>query len=233
MKTSVIIPCFNEEKNLETLFSSWMKAIEGKEIEVIFVNNGSSDNSKIVLDELKNIYKLKSNHFKILDLENNKGYGGGIQEGLNIANGNILCWCHADNQISVEDVVNIIQYYSDNKNSDILLKGRRKNRPTFDKFFTYFMSILVKITTGIKLTDINAQPKVFYKDFYSKDREYSKDFLFDLDFLLSVKKNNKNIIEKDVNNLNREFGEAKGGGSLKGKIYLSLRTISYLLQYKK
>ena len=233
MQTSVIIPCFNEEENLRILFSSWMEAVQGKPIEVIFVNNGSSDNSEIVFNKLKEIYKNENKHFKVLNLQSNKGYGGGIQEGLNSATGDILCWSHADNQIKAADVVNLIDYYTEKNNKEVLLKGSRSNRLMFDQFFTYCMSVLVKITTGFKLSDINAQPKIFYNDFYFQEKEYSKDFLFDLDFLLSIKKKNKKIIEKDVTNLNREFGKAKGGGSLKGKIYLSLRTITYLLKYKK
>ena len=82
-----------------------------------------------------------------------------------------------------------------------------------------------------KLKDINAQPKLFPKEFYEKNKNYSIDFLFDLDFLLKIKIEGKEIREIEVANLERIHGEAKGGGSLKGKLLLSIKTVSFLLKY--
>lgn len=231
MKASIVIPCFNEEENIEKLFKSWIEVIETENIEIIFVNNGSTDNSKIVFQDLENIYKKYKHCFKILNLPENKGYGGGIQEGLNQASGDFLGWCHADNQIDTKDVLNIINTILNLQNTNILLKGSRKNRRKFDNIFTILMSFMVKIFTGEKLKDINAQPKLFPKEFYEKNKNYSIDFLFDLDFLLKIKIAGKEIREIEVANLERIHGEAKGGGSLKGKLLLSIKTVSFLLKY--
>ena len=46
MKASIVIPCFNEEENIEKLFKSWIEVIETENIEIIFVNNGSTDIQK-------------------------------------------------------------------------------------------------------------------------------------------------------------------------------------------
>jgi glycosyltransferase involved in cell wall biosynthesis len=232
MKTSVIIPCFNEEDNLQVLFSTWLENISEKNIEVIFVNNGSSDNSKNILNELSLKYKDLHNYFRIINLRDNQGYGGGIQKGLDIADGDILCWCHADNQTKVGDVIKIIELYVAQSEMNVLFKGTRMSRSQFDYFFTYVMSFFVRIITGYYIPDINAQPKVFLSSFYSHDVNYSKDFLFDLDFLLDIKQKEIEIIEHEVTNLDREFGTPKGGGSLRGKFKLSTKTISYLLGYR-
>ena len=62
MNASIVIPCYNEEENIHNLFSTWKKTIEGKNIEVIFVNNGSQDKSQEIFKELqsKNIEHLKA-----------------------------------------------------------------------------------------------------------------------------------------------------------------------------
>tara|TARA_B100001057_G_scaffold500904_1_gene618694 strand:+ start:3465 stop:4160 length:696 start_codon:yes stop_codon:yes gene_type:complete len=231
MNASIVIPCYNEEENIHNLFSTWKKTIEGKNIEVIFVNNGSQDKSQDIFTELQK--KNTDNQIKVLNLKENKGYGGGIQEGLKIANGDILSWCHADNQVSVLDIISLIEAYVTQNNEKFVIKGRRRNRSFFDNFFTKNMGRVVKFITGFNLTDINAQPKVFSKKAFDKNKDYSSDFLFDLDFLLNAIINGFHILEKNVTNLDREFGQAKGGGTFVGKIKLSIKTLSYLIEYKK
>ncbi len=231
MNASIVIPCYNEEENIHNLFSTWKKTIEGKNIEVIFVNNGSQDKSQDIFTELQK--KNTDNQIKVLNLKENKGYGGGIQEGLKIANGDILSWCHADNQVSVLDITSLIEAYMTQNNEKLVIKGRRRNRSFFDNFFTKNMGRAVKFRTGFNLTDINAQPKVFSKKAFDINKDYSTDFLFDLDFLLNAIVNGFHILEKNVTNLDREFGQAKGGGTFVGKIKLSIKTLSYLIEYKK
>ena len=85
MNVSIVIPCYNEADNINNLFSLWKESIKGKNIEVIFVNNGSQDKSQDIFTELQK--KNTDNQIKVLNLKENKGYGGGIQEGLKIANG--------------------------------------------------------------------------------------------------------------------------------------------------
>ena len=85
---SVIIPCFNEEKNLKELVNQ-IEIIKNNNpninFEFILVNDGSTDQTSITLLELneKKIYK-------IVDLKKNHGYGGSILEGLSSSNGTIV-----------------------------------------------------------------------------------------------------------------------------------------------
>ena len=64
MNASIVIPCYNEEENIHNLFSTWKKTIEGKNIEVIFVNNGSQDKSQDIFTELQK--KNTDNQIKVL-----------------------------------------------------------------------------------------------------------------------------------------------------------------------
>ena len=229
MNVSIVIPCYNEADKINNLFSLWRESIKGKNIEVIFVNNGSQDKSQDIFKELQS--KNIDSQIKVLNLKQNKGYGGGIQEGLNIANGEILSWCHADNQVSVKDIISLIDAYIIKNNEKLIIKGKRQKRSFFDNFFTKSMGRAVKLATGFNLTDINAQPKVFNKNAYDKNKNYSTDFLFDLDFLLNAVIIGFDILEINVTNLDREFGQAKGGGTFFGKIRLSFRTLFYLIKY--
>ena len=52
MKLSIVIPCYNEGKNIPLILSRFDEVINRKDIEALLVNNGSTDNSEEVLDEL-------------------------------------------------------------------------------------------------------------------------------------------------------------------------------------
>ena len=79
---SLIIPIYNEEDSVEILVNEILSLEkEFSFLLPIFVNNGSTDNTKKKLEALNN-----SQTFKLLNLENNRGYGGGILEGLKSSN---------------------------------------------------------------------------------------------------------------------------------------------------
>ena len=50
MKLSVVIPCYNESKNIPLILDSLKNIIDGKEIEVILVNNGSTDETNSIIE---------------------------------------------------------------------------------------------------------------------------------------------------------------------------------------
>jgi len=84
------------------------------------------------------------------------------------------------------------------------------------------------------LPDINAQPKMFTKDFYNQIKDQAPlDFSLDLYFYYMAAKNNFKIETIPVYFGKRIHGEAKGGGSLKTKFKLSIRTIAFITDLRK
>ena len=129
-----------------------------------------------------------------------------------------------------------IKIYNQNKdillNSKVIIKGKRINRSILDTFFTVGMSILTFFLFGHFLNDINAQPKIFNRNFLKFVTNPPLDFSFDVYFLLVALKNNTKIIETPVKWYDRNAGVAKGGGSLKLKLKLTLRTIKYMMKLR-
>jgi len=235
VEISIVIPSYNESKNLPIFLKNVEKIYEQdynlvNYIEIILVNNGSNDQTKnIILNH--NLYKKKL--IKFLNIEVNQGYGNGIIEGIRIAKGQCIGWTHADNQTDFKD---LIYAFKKNKEdlikSKILVKGLRVNRNIFDAFFTKAMSIFVFLFLGYKVSDINAQPKIFNRSLTSFFQNPPLDFSLDLYLLLIAKKNKIKIIEYPVYFNKRLLGEAKGGGSIKGKMKLVFRTINYIIKLK-
>ena len=141
---SLIIPSYNESENIVELCNRLIKINKKyKYIEIIIVNNGSTDSTAYVLKKHP-IYKTKN--FKLVKIRKNIGYGNGIIKGIYQAKGEIIAWFHADLQTNPNDVVSCILKYKKKliKNKTII-KGKRKSRSSFDNLFTYFMAKIVNI----------------------------------------------------------------------------------------
>ena len=231
---SLIIPCFNEEKNLPKLFDRLdllLKEYFDESIEIVIVNNGSTDNSANLI---KQHQLYINNKIQLLHIDKNIGYGDGINKGINYSSGKILCWFHADLQFDPMDAIKIYKNYKSNlNNQQILIKGKRINRNLFDSFFTFGLSLFTLLLFRKKINDINAQPKMFNRSFLKLIESPPIDFSYDVYFLLIAAKNNIKINEFPVKWYNRNAGVAKGGGSFKLKIKLTLRTIRFMINLKK
>ena len=83
-----------------------------------------------------------------------------------------------------------------------------------------------------KLWDINAQPKIFHRNFMDHLKKAPYDFSLDLYALFVANRIKIHIYMFPVFFSNREFGEAKGGGTLKGKFKLIKRTIGYVIELR-
>ncbi len=229
---SIVIPCFNEADNIFPLFQKIEEILQkDNSIEFVIVDNGSTDNT---LNNIISTNLYKEKRIELLKIKDNIGYGHGIMSGVNIAQGQFIGWCHADLQTEPMDVLNAFSSKIDNlKDKKCIIKGLRKNRNIFDSIFTLGMSIFASLVFMKKINDINAQPKLFPRSFLELIKDYPKDFSLDLYILIMAKSNNYKIINHEVIMKKRLYGEAKGGGSLIGKLKLIKRTLLYIFELKK
>lgn len=230
---SIIIPCYNERQNLRFLFSRLREVLDqSPTTNIILVDNGSTDNSRELFSEL--LASDFSNKISLIYVPVNKGYGYGIMQGVLAAETEVMAWCHADLQTDPLDVIKAYQLYRSLPQGLKIVKGVRKKRKLFDAFFTACMSVFASIALDCKLDDINAQPKLFDRSFLKiiKD-DYPYDFSLDLYILLQAHKHKYSVYTYPVFFDARLYGEAKGGGTMKGKIKLIKRTVAYILATRK
>lgn len=229
---SIILPCYNESKNLHHIFQSINEILASRnDLEIILVDNGSTDNSLELLQEFEN--SLNSENFKVISINKNIGYGHGIMTGLKNANGSVLAWTHADLQTDIFDVCNAYDHFISHNKNQYFLKGKRVNRSFLDSFFTFGMSMFASLLLKKKLFDINAQPKMFYRDFYLSLSKAPDDFSLDLYVLYESQVKGLKLIEYPVFFGKRKYGLAKGGGSFRGKVRLSIRTLKYIFKLRR
>lgn len=228
IKLSIIIPCYNESESIEILVNK-CKQIKDSDIEIILVDNGSTDNTYETLTNLN-----LSKQFNSIRIDKNIGYGNGILKGLQKAKGEIVSWTHADLQTDIFDVIKAFKIYEKELiNQLCLVKGERKKRNFFDAFFTFSMGLYCSIVLRKWFYDINAQPKIFHRNFLRKFKNPPKDFSLDLFVLHFFKTNKIKIRSFPVSFDKRKFGEAKGGGTFRGKLKLIKRTLTYVNKLKK
>jgi polyisoprenyl-phosphate glycosyltransferase len=231
IKLSIIVPCYNEEKNIPLILERFSSIIKSDDVEVFLVNNGSIDNSEVVINEQIASYPFA----RIVKVETNQGYGFGVTSGLKEARGQFIGYTHADMQTDPIDMFKALEILEKQHNpKNTYIKGDRKGRPLFEQFFTMGMSAFETIYLGRILWDINAQPNIFHRSFFdSIKNSCPKDFSLDLYFLYMAKKLGLNVIRFDVLFPERAHGESSWNKGLTSKWKFIKRTISFSIKLKK
>jgi polyisoprenyl-phosphate glycosyltransferase len=225
MKLSIVVPCYNEEKNIPLILKRFEAIRSNEAFELILVNNNSKDNSAKVLEEFKKKYEYS--FLRVVD-EPKPGYGHAVMAGLRTAQGDVLSWTHADLQTDPDDVLKAFERY---KNGTVV-KGRRLKRGGVDGIFTFFMGILASTILLKKLWDVNAQPKLFDREFFELINEPPGDFNLDLYMLYLAKKHHYKVLDVPVIFGERVHGESKSAPNLKVKFKNSWSTIKFIFKLR-
>jgi glycosyltransferase involved in cell wall biosynthesis len=226
---SLVIPCYNEAANIPLLLERCALVTATRpDVEIILVNNGSTDDSAEVLQDLLPHYPgCRSVH-----VVKNQGYGFGIISGLKAAAGQVVGWTHADMQTDPQDFLTALAIF-DRHGLNQLVKGRRYGRPLGDTVFTMGMSAFETVLLGKPLWDINAQPTVFPKTFLDQWQDPPHDFSLDLYAYYQAQKAGLRIRRFPVLFGKRAFGTSHWNINWAAKRKFIKRTVDFSFQLKK
>ncbi len=165
MDISIVIPFYNEEKNVRQVLQGLSSILDNKSInyEIIAVDNNSKDHTG------KIIQAIKKNNPKLIHLfEKNLGYGNAIRTGLKSATGKWIGWIDGDMQIHPQDVWRVIDRILISKTPFIM--GERRIR--YDGIIRYISTRVFRLFISILIRqwifDINGKPKFFLRSWYEK-----------------------------------------------------------------
>ncbi|MBQ3011631.1 MAG: glycosyltransferase family 2 protein [Oscillospiraceae bacterium] len=115
MKVSLVVPCYNEEENIALFAETAEQAMAGMDYEIIFINDGSRDNT---LGELKKLVDAKRADITVVDFSRNFGKEAGMYAGLQKASGDYISFVDADLQQPVSVAREMVEFLEENPDYD-------------------------------------------------------------------------------------------------------------------
>ncbi len=209
MKISVIVPVFNEEKTIIELLTKVNKQnTENFSLEVIVVNDCSTDNSGELIQENEELYS------QYIELSQNMGKGGAVREALISASGEYVLFQDADLEYNPEDYKNIFTAIK-NYNPDVVI-GSRFLSPQYTRVHYYFHKVGNKVITFLfnllyntTFTDIYSCYLCFRRTLIDPKKLKSNGWDQQAEILATVVKKSNVHYEVPISYSGRTFDEGK------------------------
>lgn len=224
---SLIIPVYNEKDSLHLLMEAINASLAplGKEWEVIFIDDGSTDGSLDVLGEFAG---KDPEHVRVVVFRRNFGQTAAIAAGIDYSQGKTIVLLDADMQNDPADIPTLLAKLDEGFD---LVSGWRKDRK--DNLLTRTIPSnlangLISWATGVHLHDYGCTLKAYRRDALEGFRLYGEMHRFIPVFAHSI---GARITELPVRHHPRKFGEAKYGLDRTVKVILDLFTVKFLLDY--
>ncbi|HAC22935.1 MAG TPA: glycosyltransferase [Porphyromonadaceae bacterium] len=229
MDISIVIPLYNEEESLPEL-NAWIERVMEENhfsYEIIYINDGSTDNSWKVIKELQQ----KSLHIKAVKFRRNYGKSPGLHCGFERAQGDVIITMDADLQDSPDEIPELYRMIM--QDGYDLVSGWKKKRydPLSKTIPTKLFNATARKVSGIQLHDFNCGLKAYKKDVV-KNIEVYNDMHRYIPYLAKIAGFN-NIGEKPVLHQARKYGTTKFGIDRFVNGYLDLITLWFLSKFGK
>lgn len=145
MKLSLVVPCYNEEESIPKLYKEIVKTLKDIQYEILFINDGSTDNTKKVITEL---YKADPDHIKGINFSRNFGKESAIYAGIVNSLGEYTTIIDADLQQHPKYVLEMVKYLDDNEDVDQIAMyiNNRNNKTLRNKLSNLFYKIIDKLS---------------------------------------------------------------------------------------
>lgn len=230
MDISIVIPLFNEDESLPEL-TAWIEKVmqtNNYAYEVIFVNDGSTDNSWQIIQQLSQ----KNGNIKGISFQRNYGKSAALHEGFKPAKGNVVITMDADMQDSPDEIPELYKMIMIDGYD--LVSGWKKKR--YDNTFT--KNIPSKIfngaarwSSGIQLHDFNCGLKAYKNKVVKSIEVYGEMHRYIP--VIAKWSGFKKIGEKVVEHRARKFGVTKFGWERFVNGFLDLATINFVSKFGK
>ncbi len=221
---SVIIPTYNEKDSLVHLIKSLKRVLQDyQNWEVLFIDDGSTDDSIELLTEIVN----NESGFKLVQLHRNYGKSAALAEGFKVATGDYIITMDADLQDDPQEIPNLISKLEEGYD---LVTGWKKNRkdPWTKRIPSKIANFVTGLITGVKVHDMNCGLKIYRRvvvksiDIYGGRHRYIPALAGQKRF---------RVTEIPVKHHRRQYGETKYGGSRLFHGFFDLITILFLNRY--
>jgi len=223
---SVVIPLLNEEENIPLLYDELTEVLANRdeEYEIIFIDDGSSDKSLLLLKELQE----KDNHLVIVSFRKNFGQTAAMAAGFDYARGDVIITMDADLQNDPRDIPKLLEQIA--AGNDVVTGWRFDRKDAFinRRLPSIIANKIISKTTGVNLHDYGCTLKAFKKEIIKNVKLYGEMHRFIPAIASGM---GIDFTEVKVNHRPRRFGSTKYGISRTIRVILDLITVKFLLSY--
>ena len=225
---SIIIPAYNEQgsvkKLLEKIYSE-IKTNNFGTVEIIFVDDGSTDNTKLIVEDWFSKKKILS---KLILFRTNRGKSSALNEAFQSAQGDIVITMDADLQDDPKEIKNFVSKINEGYDFVSGWKVKRKD-PISKTFPSKIFNFITSKVSGIKLNDFNCGFKA-YKNQVVKDLNIYGELHRYIPVI--VNKLGYKISEIKVKHNERQFDKSKFGNERYLRGFLDLLTVLFLNNFR-
>ncbi len=223
---SVVIPLFNEERNIEPLYSRLKEALEGfgVDYEIIMVDDGSTDGSFKILKGLQ----AKDPLLRVVRLRRNFGQTAAFAAGFDYARGEVIVTLDADLQNDPADIPALLAKIEEGYDVVSGWRVERKDPFLSRRLPSIVANFLISQVIGVRLHDYGCSLKAYRREVIENIDLYGElhRFIPALASWMGI-----SLAEVPVSHQERRFGRSKYGLSRTIKVLLDLLTVRFLLSY--
>lgn len=226
-KLSFIIPVLNEADNLPIFYSKLREILESHSLtsEIIFIDDGSDDNSYNILKELH----VNDSRIKVIQFRKNFGKAAAISAGFERARGEVIITMDADLQDNPKEIPRFLEKIAEGYD---LVSGWKKKRfdPLSKTLPSKLFNRVVSFVTRVNLHDMNCGFKAYRAEVIKDINLYGELHRF---IPVLVAWQGFKIGEIEVEHSKRSFGKSKYGIERFTKGFFDLFTVMMLTKYAK
>lgn len=227
VQLSLIIPAKDEEKSLTILYQEILAVIKSlkKTFEIVFIDDGSTDQTHQVMQQLKR----KDKRVKVIHFRGNLGKAAALSAGFQKAQGKIIITMDADLQDNPVEIPRFLKKI--NEGYDLVCGWKKRRHDPIDKVLpSRLWNGLTSFLSGVKLHDFNCGFKAYKREVAKSLILYGE--LYRLIPVLAAEKKFK-ITEISVRHRARKYGHSKFGWERFIKGFLDMITVLFLTKFIK
>lgn len=203
---TVFFPCYNEKDSIRPLTTKTLDVAShiSDDIEVLLVNDGSSDGTGELADELEKQYPA----VRAIHHPRNQGYGAALQTGFRNATKEYVFYTDGDGQFDIAELPTLVPLIAQ---YDIVSGYRIKRQEGLLRIINAFCwTTLMKIMFNLKIKDIDCAFKLYKREIFDRIEMHSTGALIDTEILARAKRLNYTITQVGVHHYPRLAGESTG-----------------------
>lgn len=203
---SVIFPAFNEEENIRCTVETAINVLPevAKRWEVIVVDDGSSDTTAAICDQLQARYP----EVAVIRHGQNRGYGAALKSGIMSARYDLIFFSDSDGQFNLREIEQLICWSND---YDIVAGYRAHRRdPLYRRINALGWNVLVRLVLGIKVRDIDCAFKLFRREVFDRIQIRCVGAMVNTEIFAQAIRLGMRIREVKVSHFPRHYGKQSG-----------------------